>query len=1123
MTREPIHLLLRQLRQRTASGHADKLSDGELVRRFAARHDEEAFAALVRRHGPMVLRLCRRVLHDAHAAEDAFQAVFLVLSRKAALLRRAEAVGSWLFGVATRLAWQARRQAVRRQARESGSASPRPAEDPLAELSVREAHALLGEELARLPEKYRAPLVLCYLQGLTRDEAARRLGWSVKLVKSRLQQGRERLRHRLSRRGLTWPMALVATLLTEEAAPAVLPVGLMHATIRTATASPATVPTPVAALAETILRGMAAAKWKAVVGLLILLSGLTAAGMIAYPQPVVKHEDTPSAERATRRHAAHTDRYGDPLPPGAIARLGTIRLRQGRTIYSLPERDAFLSVLQGFDHMEVRKWRMSTGALLRYSEFHLDRGGSGPAVSSDGQTLAAFGFDRKGPNLDALVRIWDLASGKVTGELKETNYYVRAMVFSPDGKRIAAAGEDQTLRLWDRYSGKELRRFEGAKDFGGALTFSPDGKILVSASRLRRTVRLWDTGTGRELHTFPNDGLGLGPHSVIVFSPDGKTVAVAAGGQKNKTVHLWDVATGKEVRQFQSEWGICSLAFSPDSKILAVGGMLDIGNISKDIEETRPIHLWDVSSGREVHRLPGHVDSVFSLAFSADGKRLLSAGSTAVMKVWDVATGKEVVPLTEHEGWVNSVAFSPDGRHLASGGQDGTIRLWEPATGKLVRVFEGGVRPRLLHLAFAPDGRTLISDRPDGSLRVWDVAAGRQIRQLKVGEEGYPCLFAYSSDGRTLAVRNKDCTVRLLDAATGAEKRQLSGGMKYGTSLCFSPDDRKLASMSFSSRDSDRVLQVWDVATGTEKLKRTFTPYQTPIVFSSDGKTLFGILPDGQTERSLSLRLWDIGSGQEDTFKITQPDLAESLTISPDGRMLAWADFEGTITLWELAANQIRRHFQGHSARIPSLAFSPDGKTLASGSADTTVLIWDVTGRPAARQPGVLPVEQLWADLAHKDASKAFDAVGLLTAAPEQAMPMLKDKLKPVFAAADRKQVAHMIADLDSERFEVRQKAIERLKQLGEHAELGLLEALNDKLSLEARKRVEELLEGVRVLSTSPERLRDPRAVEVLEHIGTHEAKQLLQTLANGAPTARLTREAKTALDRLMRRTPITP
>src|SRR5262245_38930627 len=165
------------------------LPDSELVRRFADERDEAAFAALVRRHGGMVLGVCRRVLGREHDAEDVFQAVFLVLSRKASALRRREAVGPWLFGVAHRFAWQTSRQQRRRKDRED-RARERSIDDPVAELTVREAQAILDEELARLPERERGPLVLCYLEGRTRDEAARRLGCPVGTLKSRLERAR---------------------------------------------------------------------------------------------------------------------------------------------------------------------------------------------------------------------------------------------------------------------------------------------------------------------------------------------------------------------------------------------------------------------------------------------------------------------------------------------------------------------------------------------------------------------------------------------------------------------------------------------------------------------------------------------------------------------------------------------------------------------------------------------------------------------------------------------------------------------------------------------------------------------------------------------------------------------
>src|SRR5262249_22677992 len=209
-------------------------SDRELLRRFTEQRDGTAFAALVERHGPMVLGLCRRVLQHTHDAEDAFQATFLLLARKAASLRRQEAVGNWLYGAAYRVALKARTAARRRAAREGRAEQPITPPDPASELTLREARTLLDEELARLPERLRAALVLCCLEGATRDEAARHLGWPLGTLKRRLGQARALLRVRLARRGLTLSSALVAVLVEQGEAPAAVPAALRDTVVRAA-------------------------------------------------------------------------------------------------------------------------------------------------------------------------------------------------------------------------------------------------------------------------------------------------------------------------------------------------------------------------------------------------------------------------------------------------------------------------------------------------------------------------------------------------------------------------------------------------------------------------------------------------------------------------------------------------------------------------------------------------------------------------------------------------------------------------------------------------------------------------------------------------------------------------
>jgi RNA polymerase sigma factor (sigma-70 family) len=212
----------------------DALTDSELLERFAQRHEEAAFAALLRRHGPMVLSVCRRVLRSSHDAEDAFQATFLVMVEKAHRLRKPELLGNWLYGVAYRTALHARQRAARRGEREREAAAmlSEASSDP--EIESRELRRVLDEELHRLPQKYRAPLVLCYLEGKTNQEAARSLGWPSGSISYRLARGRELLRRRLQARLAGLAVFLPTILLDDLFRPAVVSPLLFHATVQAA-------------------------------------------------------------------------------------------------------------------------------------------------------------------------------------------------------------------------------------------------------------------------------------------------------------------------------------------------------------------------------------------------------------------------------------------------------------------------------------------------------------------------------------------------------------------------------------------------------------------------------------------------------------------------------------------------------------------------------------------------------------------------------------------------------------------------------------------------------------------------------------------------------------------------
>jgi hypothetical protein len=274
--------------------------------------------------------------------------------------------------------------------------------------------------------------------------------------------------------------------------------------------------------------------------------------------------------------------------------------------------------------------------------------------------------------------------------------------------------------------------------------------------------------------------------------------------------------------------------------------------------------------------------------------------------------------------------------------------------------------------------------------------------------------------------------------------------------------------------------------------------------------------------RDGGVHLWDVASGKA-VRRLPDPgDWVGFLVFSPDGRALACGGGDGTVRVWEVATAMERCRFAGHRGAVRCGAFSPDGRKLFSGSQDTTVLFWDVTGRVAERRPETAPLsprklEELRADLAAADAARAHRALWALAAAPGQAVSMFREQLRPVIAA-DPERVARLLADLDSDDFAVRDKATKQLQKMGEAALPGLRKALAGQPPPELRRRAERLLDDLS--GGTFEQLYTLRALEVLEHIGSPEARRLLETLGGGVPEARLTQEAKASLERLARRAP---
>jgi len=1092
-------------------------SDGELLSAFIARHDEESFAALVRRHGALVLNVCRHVLGHEQDAEDAFQATFLVLARKAGSVREVASLAGFLHGVAYRLSLKAKRDAARRRKYERNAPPTSPAPG-VNQLAWREVQALVEEEIARLPERYRTPFIRCYLQGRSRAEAARELGVKEGTIWSRLSWARHRLQERLARRGVALTAVFAAFALSDRTCPASLSRlrAVVSANAR-AFASGQTLTETASAralsLAKESLPIIAPGKLKLTMTslLLVLLAGMGGAlfsARMAHPKEALSDARPVESPRREPAPQARTDRHGDPLPEGAIARLGTVRWRHGFFVDTLvfsPDGKKIAAVGAGRD---ITLWDAATGKEIHQFPNKVDQP-VGLAFSPDGKMFATSA--RKG-----IITLWDVDTGKEVRQLQGSRSGSR-LAFAPDGKILAASNYDDTVRMWDLATGKEQRRLKCEQKGLYSLAFSPDGNLLATAG-IDGNIRLWDPRTGEAHRRLAGHGKAV---SRVVFAPDGKLLASSS---EDNTIRFWDTATGQQVwKREENLFGPGPIAFSPDGTLLA-SGHLD-GTIA----------LWDVASREEKRRWQTGSKYVFTFAFSPDGKTLAAASSMeSTIHFWDVATGRERRPSDEHQGPIRSLRFSPDGAKLVSIGQDRQLCRWDLATSTAYRQFVWKGEP-LDVSALSPDGHTLaVGARSDNEVRLWDVRTGKPGRVLGKHEPKKRIWdIAFSPDGRLVASGGDDRVIHIWDVRDGKEIRQIKGLAHPPRSLRFTPDSKGLACgmMTHGDASAQPTLRLWDVASGKERCSfNSYSAFTGALAFSPDGKMLASGYGSHREPAGLMVRVWDTATGKELCRHSGHREGIGAVAFSPDGKLVAsgsgeFCDKDNSVHVWEAATGRLIRHFEGHHSGVYSLAFSPDGLTVASGAGDSTILLWDIAGgllsEPRTKRSGVSgfppaaltprELDACWTALANQDAAKAYDAVWKLIAAPEQAVPFLGKHLTPA-PNPDAKIVAERIAELDSDDFAIRQRAADKLSKYGDAIIPALQQTLDGKPALEVRRRIQQLLDQAR--DWTAERLRDHRAIQVLEHIGTPAAKDVLQRLTTGAPDTLRTEEAKAALRR---------
>jgi WD40 repeat protein len=823
-----------------------------------------------------------------------------------------------------------------------------------------------------------------------------------------------------------------------------------------------------------------------------------------------------------RKRAERLDYYGDPLPPGVLVRMGTVRLRHfGATAVFSADGKTLISA--GLDHF-VRRWDLATGKQINCTKmqtaFDVDDYYRNLTLSPNGKIFAI--VSKKN------VCLYDTETGKEIHNLPIDENRLAFVYFSNDNKKVALVTLNPENRVAiEIYDLADKKRLTITSDRIRESALAPDGRTFALIEWKR--IRTFDALTGKELASTASDRW-----QTLQYAPDGQSLAFAG---QNERISIRDPKTLEEKASIKGGPKY-RLAFSPDGAILAGWG--------KD-----RVAFYEVASGREIRNLEGlHGDG---FGFSPDGKDFGNwGGLSRELALWDVKTGQRLQYRPGSNGGGRCMAVSANGKLVASGNNYGPfLHLWESTTGKLVRSLKGA-NVSFRTCAFSPDGKWLIGADTMCTLLMWETQTGKEVHRFSIkpakqpngfGGNGQVDALQFTQDGKQIVAlfhwfdRAGTSEAQVWDAASGEKvayrpyriSDHSNANSKGGLSIvldvnaAITPDG-----LAVTSRN-DSGLIVEETTTGRHL---NFIPgtLGRPIAFSPDGHFLAAAIlapqDDPFNSKAIGICVAELLTGKE-VLRIDQDEI-NSLAFSPDGSGLATSD-KKALRLWDLATGELVRKHLWQKEMIdspktypaPNIAFMPDGQTVATGMRDGSVLLWDMA-RPKTPAKGITKnleeagFEKLWADLGSEDASIAYRAAMRASQSPPQAVQALKNRLKAA-DPLDADRVKSLLAELDSNEFATREKAVQELVKLGGEVEPDLRQALEGMPSEEVRRRIQAILETPRPVP-SGETLRVLRAIYILYRLGTPEACDVLKSIASGPLGARQTREAKEALERISRR-----